>query len=169
MVCQLHTKNICHRRTNFSPFCSTTSRFLRNKVVKNWKYTEWPQDDLAHLTVKKKESTLYTLNVCSRVPNFKPICCTSIHSFSWQGCRKPEMHWMTSDWPWTPNWQRCPCIHWTFTHQRPKCWSVSLYNQPFLRYKVVENWKCTRLPQTVIEQVTVKRTVKGGAVPGAIH
>ena len=29
--------------------------FLRNKVVKNWKYTEWPQDDLEHLTVKKKK------------------------------------------------------------------------------------------------------------------
>ena len=39
---------------------------------------------------------------------------------------------------------------------RPKFSSILLYNQLFWRYKVVENQKCTKWPQTDLEHLTVK-------------
>ncbi len=36
---------------------------------------------------------------------------------------------------------------------------ILLYDQPFLRYKVVDNWKCTEWPQNDFEHLTVKSTL----------
>ena len=47
--------------------------FSRNKIVENRKCTEWPQNDLNHLTVT---SALYTLNTYPGGPNFNPFRCT---------------------------------------------------------------------------------------------
>ena len=58
------------------------------------------------------------------------------------------MHWITSEWPWTLKWSKVPYIH--YVPLRSKFWSVSLYYQ--LRYKTVENQKCTEWPQTDLHQ-----------------
>ncbi len=42
---------------------------------------------------------------------------------------------------------------------RPKLWSISLYDQPFSRYKVVKNCKCTQWPEIQHEYWTVKSTL----------
>ncbi len=47
-------------------------------------------------------------------------------------------------------------------HERPprlKFWSVSRYDQWFLRYKLTENQKCTECFQTELEHLTVKSTL----------
>ena len=48
--------------------------FSRYKVVENRKCTEWPQNDLNHLTV---ERTLYTMNTTPQGPNFTPFRSTT--------------------------------------------------------------------------------------------
>ncbi len=53
------------------------------------------------------------------------------------------MYRLTSDWVWNLNSQK----YLIYTKQlplRPKFWFVLLYNRRFSRFKVVENWKCTR-------------------------
>ena len=41
----------------------------------------------------------------------------------------------------------------------PKFNFVSLYDQPYSRYKIVENWKCTQWPQSGIKHLTVESTL----------
>ncbi len=36
---------------------------------------------------------------------------------------------------------------------------VSLYDQPFSRYKIVENWKCTKWPNNDLNHLSVKSTL----------
>ncbi len=48
--------------------------FSRYRFFENRKYTEWPQNDLKHLSVK---STLCTLNTHPRGPNFTPFRSTT--------------------------------------------------------------------------------------------
>ncbi len=48
-----------------------------NKIVENWKSTEWPQTDLGHLTVKV---TLDTFHTYPWGPNFHAFCgITNLH------------------------------------------------------------------------------------------
>ncbi len=88
---------------NFGPFHSMTSSFQDTiKVTENRKCTEWPQTELGHLTVK---TTLYTLNIYSRGPNFGPLRSTTSCIPDW-GHKKLEMHRMTRNWTWTLNSQK---------------------------------------------------------------
>ena len=50
------------------------------------------------------------------------------------------------------------CIHWILIPE-PKFHSDSLYDQPFSRYKIVENRKCTEWPQNNLKFLTVKSTL----------
>ena len=55
-----------------------------------------------------------------------------------QGRQKSEMHWMTPNWTWTLNSQKYP-VYIKYLPQRPKFWSVSLYDQRFLRHRTFYN------------------------------
>ncbi len=158
--CTLCTKNICHAGLNFSPFCSTTSRFWETKLSKIGN----TPNDLEYLTVK---STLYKLNTYLGIPYFYPILLYYDHPFSrYQDAESRKcIEWPQTDLTVkstlyalhtgyfltvsTPLSLRrkfssvCPA-----SPPRDKFSSVSLYNQPFSRYKVVENRKCTEWPQT---------------------
>ncbi len=59
------------------------------------------------------------------------------------------------DWPWTLNSQKCP-IYTKYVLPRPKCGFALLYDQPFSKYKVVENRKCTDWPQNDLKFVRSK-------------
>ena len=69
------------------------------------------------------------------------------------------VHRMASKWPWTHNGQKYPTCT-KYLPPRPKVWSVSLYNQPFSRYKIVENRKCTEGPENYLEHLAVKSTLQ---------
>ncbi len=64
--------------------------------------------------------------------------------FKIQG-RKSEIHQMTPEWPYALNCQKGP-VYTEYSPPRPKFHSVSLYDQPYSRYKV-ENRKCTKWPE----------------------
>ena len=90
---------------DFTPFCSTTSRF---RVFGHFETSEqnYPKNDLEHYRVK---DTLYMrVLLMSQGPKFHPIF---------------------------------------------------LYDQPFSRYKVVDNRKCTKWHQNDFEYLTVKSTL----------
>ena len=70
---------------------------------------------------------------------------------------KSEMH-MTLEWHWTLNCRKC-LVYSEYVPPRPTFSSVSCYKQPFSRYKVVENQKCTELPQAALEHLTVTSTL----------
>ena len=72
-----------------------------------------------------------------------------------QGCRKSEMHPMTSDWAWSLNYQRYP-EYTKYLPMKPKFPSVSLYVQPFARHKIVSNRKCTGWLQIDLGHLAVK-------------
>ncbi len=139
-----------------------TQPFSRYKVVKNQKNQkciEWPQNDIKHLPVK---STLCTLSTHPWDPHF----CFALWSIvsQIQGCWKSEIFevdWLISTCHWTLISQKHP-VYANFVAPRPKFWSVLPYNQPFSRYKVVENrknWKCTKRPQNDLEHLMVKGTL----------
>ncbi len=71
--------------------------FSRHKVVENLKCTEQLQTDLEHLALK---------HICIQWipplwgPYFRPFGYTTSH-FQDTRFSKWEMHWMTSNWPWT--------------------------------------------------------------------
>ncbi len=52
----------------------------------------------------------------------------------------------------------CP-VFTEYSPPKPKFYSVSLYDQPFLRYTVVENQKCTKWPHNDLEHLTVESTL----------
>ncbi len=105
--------------------------------------------------------TLWTLNCqCAHwIPIPKaPILLYNQPFFETPSCGKFEMDRMSSDWPWILICDKYP-VHTEYLPPKPKFSSVLLYDQPFSRYKVVENWKCTEWPQIDIEHVTVKNTL----------
>ncbi len=83
-------------------------------------HTEWPQNDLEHLAVKNK--SIYTKYLPHRGPNFGTFRSNTSNDlkmnvkwvrfalrptmFEIHGCQKTQMHWMTSDWPWSFNGQK---------------------------------------------------------------
>ncbi len=73
--------------------------------------------------------------------------------FEIQGYWKSEMHQMTPEWSWALYCQKYPVFSKCWT-QKPKFHSVSFYDQPFSRYNVVENWKCTGWPQNDLKHLT---------------
>ncbi len=93
------------------------------------------------------QNTLYTLNTQPWGPNFGPFRST-ISRFRDTTCtnhQKLEMHRMTPNWTWTLNSQKYS-IYTKYLPLRPKFSSVLLYDHPFPRYKVAENWRCTDDP-----------------------
>ena len=129
--------------------CSYDQPFLRYKVVKNWKCTEWSQIDLNHLTVKR---TLYTLNTHPRVTYFT----SRLGVFPRY---KLVENWKCTEWPQN-NLKNLTVKTTTYalnTHPpRPKFHSVSLYNQSFSRYKLAKNRICTEWPQNDLKHLTLK-------------
>ncbi len=56
----------------------------------------------------------------------------------------------------------CPkqaCIHQALTHEAQILFDPYHYDQPFLRYKAVENQKCTEWPQNDMKHLTLKSTL----------
>ncbi len=78
--------------------------------------------------------------------------------FKIQGCQKSEMPRMTSEWFWTFICQTCS-VYAEYLPPEVKCLSVWLYDQAFLRYKFIENWKRTKWPQTDLEHIAVKSSL----------
>ncbi len=79
-------------------------------------------------------------------------------TFEIQGCWKLEMLRMIPEWPKPLKYQNYP-VYTEYSQPRRKFHSVSLYNQPFSRYKFVENQKCTEWHQNHLNHLTVKSTV----------
>ncbi len=105
------------------------SIFLHNKLFSRYKVAEkleiYALNDLEHLIVK---SNLYTLNTYSRKHRFSSISCYD-QPFSRYKVA-PEMHQMTTEWPWTLKCQRYS----TYTEYllpTPKFSFVSLNDQRF--------------------------------------
>ena len=70
------------------------------------------------------------------------------------------MHWISSNLKHLTVKSTCSTLYTPNTyHPSPKFSSVSLYNQPFSRYKIVENRKCTEWPQNELETWAVKSTL----------
>ena len=93
----VYTEYLPLRPKYFHSLCCTTSHFWDVRLQKFGKCTEWPQNDLKHLTV---ESTLYTLDTYPWGPNFVRFTLQPV-VFEIQSCYKLEMHQITSEWPWT--------------------------------------------------------------------
>ncbi len=121
------------------------------KVSKNWKCTEWTQTDLEHLTVK---IALYTLNTLTTGPNFSPFCsmtsCFPNTSLS-------KIRNVPSDLRLALITQlsKVPCIHWIVEPKAQFFLCFGLGPVVF-RCKIIENQKCTKWPQTDLENLTVK-------------
>ncbi len=63
---------------------------------------------------------------------------------------------MTPEWPQALNCQKLN-VYIEYSPPMPKFQSVSLYDQPFLSYKLVENRKCTtKWPHNDLKNITVK-------------
>ena len=97
--------------------------FSRYKAAENQKCTEWPQTELGHLTIK---TTLYTLHTYPWGPNFGPFHRTTSH-FPDTKSSKIGNALNGPNWTWTLNSQKYP-VYTDYLHQRPKFWSVSLYD-----------------------------------------
>ncbi len=144
-------------RPNFSSVLLYDLPFSRYKIAENEKFrkcTESPQTHLEILTVK---GTSYTPSNYPRGPNLgfaqRPVWDTNLSKIGKIGN--------------APNDLKC---HWTLKTQkylaytkylvpRPKFWSVSIYWQPFFRYRVVKNRKNRKYTEwlhTDSEHLTVK-------------
>ncbi len=66
------------------------------------------------------------------------------------------MHQMTPEWPYALNCQKGP-VYTEYSPLRPKFHSISLYDQPFSRYRLFENRKCTELPQNDFKHLSLIR------------
>ena len=75
--------------------------------------------------------------------------------FDMQACRKSEMHRMTPEWPQALNCQKHN-VYTEYSSPRPKFHSVSLYDQPFWRYKLAKYRKRTQWPQNDINHLIDK-------------
>ena len=99
------------------------------------------------------KNTLYTLKCYLRGPNFGQFRSTT--SRFWD-----TMSTKITDAPndpnltWTHNSQKYP-VYTKYLPLRQKIWSLTLYDQPFPRYKDVKNRKCTTWPQNELEHLTV--------------
>ena len=127
------------------------------KAGKNRICTEWPQTELEHLTLK---STLHTLNTYSQGPNFGSFRST-VSRFRDTTCTRSAKIGNAPNDPklnLTLNSQKYAIYTMTYP-LRSKFSSVLLYDQPFPRYKIVKNRKCTEWSQTALEYLTVKCTL----------
>ncbi len=114
--------------------------FSRYKVIKNWKFTELPQTELDHLTVKVLY--IHSINTYPGGRNFGPFCSMTSR---FRDTRLLKIGYALND----PtelehlNHQKYPAYTKDLP-QRTKFWSILLYNQRFSKYKVDKNWKCTK-------------------------
>ncbi len=118
--------------------------FSRRKVGENQQCTEWPQNDMKYLTVKRTLYMLLYIYSCIKVliPRLN-IRSVSLYDqpftrYDVVEMGKIEMHRLTSDWPWTLNGQKYP-VYTEYLPPSPKFWSVSLYWQPFSRNSTFYN------------------------------
>ncbi len=136
-----------------------TSRFRDTKLSKTGNA---PKDiiDLEHLMVKH---TMYMPSTYTRDPNFGSFWSTTSR-FEMHGCQNRNDR-ITQEWSWTLNGQKYPVYKRNLPPPPPKhtppvqIWSVSLYAQPFSKYKIVENRKCTEWPQNDLGHLAVKITL----------
>ncbi len=148
---------------NFAPFRSTISRFWDRTCTKSVKFGNAPNDPklnlntyqskvlYIHLILPQEVQTLVSFALQLAVSEIQHV----------QGGHKSEVHRMTLNWTWTLNSQKYS-IYTKYSPQRPKFWSVLLYDYPFSRYnmyKAGENQKCTEWPQTELEHLIVKSTL----------
>ncbi len=111
--------------------------------------------------VSKQSKVLYIHLI--RTPELQNFVCFAL----WlavskiQGCQISEMHRVTPNWTWTLNSQKY-LMYTEHLPLRPRFWSISLYDQPFPRYKlykVGKNRKCNDWPQINLQHLTVKSTL----------
>ncbi len=96
---------------------------------------EWPQ------VLNCQKHTLYTLNTHPEAQISRRFA-LRLAIFEIQGCWKLEMHGMITELPYALNCQKSP-VYTEYWPPRSKFHPVSLYDQPFSRYKVFESRKCT--------------------------
>ena len=120
----LYILNTYTRGTNLVRFALRLAVSEKQHVQggQNRKCTEWPQNELKHLTVK---STLYTLHTYPCDPNFNPFCSIS----GCQDTRSLKIGNAPNDPNWTSklNSQNHP-VYTKYLPQRSTFWSVSLYD-----------------------------------------
>ncbi len=77
--------------------------------------------------------------------------------FKIPGCWKLEMHWKTSEWPWT---FKCQRYH-MYLMLRPKFWCYSVWPVIFeiQSFSKIEKSKCTEWPNSAFKHLTVKSTL----------
>ena len=115
--------------------------------VSLWPATLRYKINLEHLTVK---STLYTLNIYPWGPNFHLFHSTTNR---FQDTKLLKIGNALNDLITDRKHLTVKSIlYWTFTSEA-EISSVSLYNQPFLRYKVVKNQKCIKWPPNDLEHL----------------
>ncbi len=115
------------------------------------KCTKWPQNYLEPYKVKLRY--IYVLQISTR-PKFH---CFALRRavFELQAILR-KVHWMTPKWPWTLQGHRYQ-INVLLVSMSPKFHSVSLYDQPFSRYRPFWN-KCTEWPQNDLNPYKFKCT-----------
>ncbi len=116
-------------------------RFMTYMLVENQKCTKWPQNDLKRFC----QNNLYAHQVLTYEAQIVVrFALRAVVSRCQLDCQKLEITKLNSDWPWT-RVKSTLYTHYDYS-RRPKCWSISLYDQLFSGYKVVENrknQKCT--------------------------
>ncbi len=114
------------------------------------KWTEWLQIDLEPYKFKCSPYTFITI-----VPESQISLCFALRPafFNKQAILR-QVHRMTPKWPWTLQGQRYP-INVLEVSMGPKFNAVSLYNQPFSRFRPFGD-KCTEWPQVDLETFKVK-------------
>ncbi len=120
--------------SKFHPISLYGQKFSRYKPF--WdKFTEWPQIDLEPYKVK-----------LNSVRDSQIL----LHFVVWPAVFKIQavltrVHRMTPKWPWTLQCQShmCPIYMLLVSTSRPKFHPVSLYGEPFLKYRLFRE-KCTK-------------------------
>ncbi len=116
------------------------------------KCTKWPQNDLEHCKLKRTTYVCVTSVLDSQILirfALRPAVFEIQASLG-------QVHQMTPKWHWTLQGQRYP-IYVLLLSTSSKVHSISLYGQPFWRYRQL--WeKCTEWPQNDLERYKVKGT-----------
>ncbi len=115
------------------------------KSESSQKCTEWPQDGLERLTVKR---ALYTKYLHMK-PKFRSVSIYGQSHFRDTRLSKIKTFTLniqrrTSEWLWTLNSQKAwkaPCIHYVITREAPNVWFIS-----HLRLAIFKIWHILEIP-----------------------
>ncbi len=154
----LYTLNIYPWGPNFGPVYSTISCFWDTTNTRSAKIGNASNDPRPILKIQQLK-VLYMYQILTQealilVLFALRLAVSEIQHV--QGQRKSETEWPQTELEHLTVKSTLYILH---IPPRPKFWSVSLYDYPFLRYNVVKNRKWTEWPNTEIEKITVKTTL----------